>query len=254
MKNNNLGIWEEFRNRVKELIESNDLSTFMSWDILINTMIAGVDNIEIDYLIKSKHWDFWVKNLEETVLKPNTHPVYQFSSTNNLHHAYSLQILVDKLGKDLTYFNFVTEFGGGYGNMGRLFKKINNNIIYNIYDIPEFLTIQEYYLKKNDIHDIILLKNNDVIEQILGKSLFLALWSISETPIANRIDYMNNLKMFEHDTIFIAMGETFYNENNMNWLTNEIIPKLENLGFKCELIKIKHGNGMYYFLANKIYK
>lgn len=254
MENNNLGVWEDFTNRVKQLIESNDLSTFMTWDVLINTMIAGVDNVEIDYLTKSNHWDFWVKNLEETVLKPNSHPTHQFSSTNNLHHAYSLQVLVDKVGKELTSFNFVTEFGGGYGNMGRLFKKINKNVVYNIYDIPEFSTIQQYYLKENGVHDVVLLNNNDVINQVPEKSLFLALWSISETPVANRINYINNLKMFDYDTIFIAMGETFYNENNMDWLTNEIIPKLETLGFKCELIRIEHGNGMYYFLADKVYK
>jgi hypothetical protein len=50
------------------------------------------------------------------------------------------------------------------------------------------------------------------------------------------------------------MGETFYDENNMSWLRNEIIPKLETLNFNCELIKIEHGNGMYYFLADKVYK
>jgi hypothetical protein len=60
--------------------------------------------------------------------------------------------------------------------------------------------------------------------------------------------------MFDYDTIFIAMGETFYDENNMSWLRNEIIPKLETLNFNCELIKIEHGNGMYYFLADKVYK
>lgn len=254
MENNNLGVWEDLTNKVKYLIETNDLSTFMTWDVLIHTMIAGVDNVEIEYLKNSKHWNFWVKNLEETILKPNTHPTYKFSSTNNLHHAYSLQVLVDKSGKELSNFKFVTEFGGGYGNMCRLIKKINNDISYNIYDIPEFNTIQDYYLKQNGISDVVLLNNNDVINTVSDKSLFLALWSISETPIENRINYINNLKMFDYDTIFIAMGETFHNENNMEWLTKEIIPQLEKYNFNHQLIKIEHGNGMYYFLANKVYK
>jgi hypothetical protein len=254
MEDLNLGVWENFTNRVKELTETRDLSTFMTWDILINTMIAGVDDVEINYLTSSNDWNFWVKNLEETVLKPNNHPTYQFSSTNNLHHAYSLQILSDKSGKKLTDFGFVTEFGGGYGNTARLFKKINNNVIYNIYDIPEFNKIQEYYLKENGINDVRLLNNADSIQEVPEKSLFIALWSISETPVATRNYYIDNLKMFEHDTIFVAMGETFYNENNMEWLNSEIIPKLETLGFKHEIIKIEHGNGMYYFLADKVYK
>jgi len=254
MENFNLGVWENFTNNVRHMMETRDLSTFMTWDILINTMIAGVDDVEIEYLKNSNNWDFWVENLEETKLKPNHHPIYQFSSTNNLHHAYSLQILMDKLGKDLTYFDFVTEFGGGYGNMGRLFKKINNNVKYNIYDIPEFSKLQNYYLKENGIEDIQLLNNNDSIVEVPKKSIFLGLWSISETPNLNRKHYINNLKMFQHDVIFLAMGDTFYNENNMEWLNNEIIPNLEILGFNHELIKIEHGNGMYYFLANKVYK
>ncbi len=253
MENLSLGVWDGFTDKIKNYLQTKDISTFIYWDILIYTMISGVDDIEVNYLSNSKNWDFWVKNLKEDVLKPNSHHIYNFSSSNNLHHAYSLQVMMDKLNCSITDYNFVTEFGGGYGNMARLFKKCNNNVRYNIYDIPELTQIQKYYLKQNNINDIIYLNNDDVIDKVLDKSLFIGLWSITETPIENRDYYIEKLKMMDHNTIFIAMGDMFYNENNMEWLTKIIIPKLSEKGFNCDIIKIEHGNGMFYFLANKVY-
>lgn len=248
----NLGEWESFTNRIKNHLETKDISTFMTWDVLINTMIAGVDSVEIDYL--RNNWGYWVDKISETTLKPNSHHIYQMSSTNNLHHAYSLQIMMDNLGVQLSDFSMVTEFGGGYGNTARLFVRAGFTGDFVIYDIPELCKIQDYYLKQNSISDVVLLSGDDKINTIKTDSLFLALWSISETPVDTREVYVTNLKMLEHDNIFIAMGDYFYNENNMAWLTDTIIPQLEKSGYECRVIKIEHGQGMYYFSARKLDK
>lgn len=248
----NLGEWEGFTNKIKNHLATKDISTFMSWDVLINTMIAGVDEVEVDYI--RKHWDYWFDKISESSLQPNSHRVYPSSSSNNLHHAYSLQIMMDNLGVKLSEFSMVTEFGGGYGNTARLFRKCGFNGEFIIYDIPELCRIQDYYLKQNSISDITLLSGDDKLTFIKADSLFLGLWSISETPIDTRQFYVNNLKMLEHDNIFIAMGDFFYSENNMEWLNNIIIPELEIKGYDCRVIKIEHGQGMYYFAAKKLYK
>jgi len=252
MENLNLGVWNDFTNRIKHKLETSEISNFMTWDILINTMIAGVDPIEIEHL--NKNWDYWADKITENKLKPNSHETYPISSTNNLHHAYSLQIMMDNFGIKLSDFNTVTEFGGGYGNTARLFRKASFNGTYYIYDIPELCRIQNYYLSQNSINDINLLMKNDSIENVPKESLFLGLWSITESPISTRNYYLNNLKFFSHDYIFIAMGDMFYTENNMDWLQNTIIPELEQNNFTHKLIKIQHGNGMYYFVAKKKYK
>jgi hypothetical protein len=248
----NLGEWESFRNRIKNHLDTNDISSFATWDILVNTMIAGVDNIEIEHI--KKNWGYWGDKIGESKLQPNSHHLYPMSSTNNLHHAYSLQIMMDNVGMTLSDFGSVTEFGGGYGNTARLFRKAGFNGSYVIYDIPELCKIQDYYLTQNSITDIVMISGDDKLDKIESPSLFLGLWSITETPTNTRDYYVNNLKMLNHDVIFIAMGDYFYSENNMEWLNNSIIPELEKNNYECKIIKIEHGNGMYYFSAKKLYK
>ena len=244
-----LGKWEEFKDIVKNYLETRDISTFPTWDILNRTMIANVDQVEIDYI--EKKFDYWRDKMEESILKPNSHNIYKTSSTNNLHHIYSLQVMIDNLNVDLSDFSTVTEFGGGYGNVARIFRKCGFKGDYRIYDIPEFCKIQDFYLKQNSINDIYLLSKDDKINKVDEKSLFIGLWSITETPIETRQYYIDNLKILDHDNIFIAMGDYFYDENNMSWLNDTIIPQLNEKKYMCQIIKIEHGNGMYYFCAKR---
>lgn len=251
MENISLGVWEDFTNKIKSNLENKDISTFMTWDILIHTMIAGVDSVEIEYL--QNNWNYWGDKIAETALQPNSHQKYPMSSTNNLHHAYSLQVMMDKFGLTLSDFKMVTEFGGGYGNTARLFRKCGFDGVYKIYDIPELCKIQDFYLKQNNVLDINLMMNSDSIKDVPKNSLFLGLWSISETPTSTREYYVESLKIMEHDHIFIAMGKEFYGENNIAWLSDKIIPELEKNNYVCELTRISHGQGMYYFSAKKFY-
>ena len=43
-------------------------------------------------------------------------------------------------------YDYVFEFGGGYGNMAYSFCKINKNIKYIIFDTYEVNLLQYYYL------------------------------------------------------------------------------------------------------------
>lgn len=253
MKEIKLGAWEDFRQNIKNLIKEKDLSTFASWPILLGTMIAGVDDREVEYLKNSKNWEFWLKNLKEDAFKPNSHHIYSFTSTNNLHHAYSLQIMMENLEIELKDFSLITEFGGGYGNMARLFRKCEfKNELY-IYDLPELLQIQKYYLDANKINDVNLISDGSLIKNIPKGALFIALWSITETPTETRDYYIDNLKIIEYDNIFFAFGDKFINEDNMTWLEQKLIPKLKENNFSYKTIKIPHGNGMYYFSAKRNY-
>lgn len=246
----NLGVWEGFTNQIKHHLQNDAIQNFMNWPIIQNTMIAGVDLTEFEQLKASKNWELWEPKLGETVLKPNTYNLFPNSSTNNMHHAYSLNVMMEHLGCDLSDFNTIIEFGGGYGNTCRLFK-VWGESDYFIYDIPELIDIQKFYLENNGVKNVTFLSGLDKVDELKGKSLFLGLWSISETPVSERNFMLENLKFFDCDSIFIAMGGSFFNENNLDWLNTIIIPKLNELGFKHELIKIGHGVDMFYFVANR---
>jgi hypothetical protein len=101
----------------------------------------------------------------------------------------------------LNKYTNVIEFGGGYGNMAKMFHKINKNISYTIFDTIEVNLLQYYYLKKSNLDvnlginknskinllnktldlkkKVRLLKKND-------KNLLIANWSLSEVPLKFR--------------------------------------------------------------------
>jgi hypothetical protein len=247
-----LGFWETLRNGIRNHLAHENIATFFNWNEIQKTMIAGIQNVEYEYLISNGRWESWKNKIKETKLKPNSHSICSESSTNNLHHAYSLQRMMEETGYKLNEFDDVVEFGGGYGNVCRLFKAWDHNKPYYSYDIPELIQIQKYYLNENNvINNVYFMQEFDTIKNISGNSLFIGLWSISEVPINERAILLENLKLFECKNIFIAMGGMFQQENNIEWLNKIIIPRLDILGFKHKIIQIKHGKDMFYFIATK---
>ena len=81
--------------------------------------------------------------------------------------------------------------------MANTFKKINKKNKYIIFDTPEVCLLQYYYLRRNNINvsfncnmksQVILLISIKNLKKILNgfrnkRKLFIANWSLSETPI-----------------------------------------------------------------------
>lgn len=250
MDNIKLGLWEDFRNKIKHHLEVDNISNFFQWHIIQHTMIANVNDIEYNYLLKH-NWDKWITKISENKLQPNQHDRLSGSSTNNLHHAYSLQILMDNLGIELQEFDEVIEFGGGYGNMCRLFKRWGQKENYYIYDIPELTQIQRYYLNQNVVENVEFKNGFDKIHLTTKNTLFIGMWSLTEVPISERAILLENLEFYNCKSIFLGLVDKFIEENNITWLNEQVIPRLNDLGYTCKIIEIQHMPGMHYFLANR---
>lgn len=66
-------------------------------------------------------------------------------STNTLGHLYYTGRILDHLGGKSP--EKVVEFGGGYGNLARIFYAINSSVVYIIFDLPEVLAFQYFFLR-----------------------------------------------------------------------------------------------------------
>lgn len=247
-----LGSWNDLRKKINNHLKNDNISNFFRWKEIQYTMIAGVANVEYEYLITSNNWKIWEDKLIETILKPNSHSILVNSSTNNLHHAYSLQILMELTGILLNDFGDVIEFGGGYGNVCRLFKNWGHVKNYYMYDISELIQIQKYYLSENNVIDnVIYCEGHDVIKPSKKNSLFLGMWSISEIPIDEREYLLKNLGFYDCENIFLGLQANHVGMDNLGWIKNYIIPKLKQLNYRCKLHKIKHSKNLFYFVAIK---
>src|SRR5690606_30862785 len=83
---------------------------------------------------------------EDYIGGPNIANFEYLASANRSHHAYHLSRYTALTGKKIWEHNSLVEFGGGYGNMARIIKRMNPKITYTIIDLPELLSLQYVYL------------------------------------------------------------------------------------------------------------
>lgn len=217
---------------------------------------------ELKEIQKSQKWKFYQKILKEDgVGNPVRYFLYLRSSGNRINHVYHLYLLEKNLKINLKKdIKKVFEFGGGYGCMARIFSKINRNIEYTCFDTSCLNLLQYYYLSHNNLN-VGFSKNNKIFlsSRIKKKGenfdLFIANWSISETPIHFRKKIMG--KLIKSKYILISFQEKFENINNLKYF-RDISNKLGK-SFKIKIIRNKFYNGNifnnqnhYFFFARRI--
>ena len=227
---------KEFSKKIYKLIMSGKIRYFLNIGFvqqmffIHNRLFIFREFLEI---YRDKKFFFWKKILEEdTSGFPPRYFLYPYSSGNRIHQTYHLYRFNEFYKKDLKTFDLVFEFGGGYGNMARTFKKINPNCVYIIFDTKPVNLIQWYYLSLikidsslsiksksnifliNELHDLkVLLKKYN-----FKNSLFIANLSLSEVPISFRKKILNFTKNF--NSRLISFQKKFENINNYNYFQN----------------------------------
>ena len=209
--NNKLNTHKIFSNKILNLILKKQLLNFLQVGF-VQQMFFIHNRIfilfELLELFKDKKWSFWKKLIsEDNIGNPVRFFIYPYSSGNKIHQIFHLKKFNDFSEINLREFDNVIEFGGGYGNMAKTFKKINPEINYIIFDTIEVNLLQYYYLRKSNINVTIdcfkkkqvnLINNLKILRKTINKikyrkkTLFIANWSLSEVPISfrNKINFL----------------------------------------------------------------
>lgn len=124
------------------------------------------------------------------------------TSANRAHHAYHLASYRARTGRDPWACESVVEWGGGYGNMARLFRRVRPGITYVIVDLAPLLALQWVYLASLEGEDALHLVTAAAPDPVAGKvnlvesalvtggaasprgELFLSTWAATESPPA----------------------------------------------------------------------
>jgi hypothetical protein len=213
-----------------------------------------------------KNWKLYEKLIkEDNVGDPVRYIFYPKSSGNRINQVYHLSVLIKFFNIDIKKISSVFEFGAGYGLMARIFLLINSSTRYLIFDTFYTNLLQYYYLKLLGYEPVFKLekkKNINLLNNIqdLRKynkktSLFIANWSLSETPLKFRSKFLKFIK--NSDFILISFQEFFEKIDNLkyfNYLKND----LSDL-FNIKIVKNKYYKGNffkkqnhYYFIGKKI--
>lgn len=266
-KNSPQNIWIRNMNRLRELVLHQNPREFLRWDVISDTMFISnlpFVSVELDYL---KHHADWSSRFRKAIREsPVGHPspsvYYPRSSGNLIHHAYHIAQFEEKTGSKVNNFDFVVEFGGGYGSMCRLFYNLEFCGRYVIFDLPLFSALQTYFLKTlglpvlskeefsrsttgifcvSDLQSL-----NDIVAEHVGEdTLFVATWSLSESPVSLREGVFSSLLEFQ--SFLIAYQNKFGEVDNCEYF-GKWEEMLDNIVWKSW--EISHLPENYYLIGN----
>jgi len=220
---------------------------------------------ELKVLKKDKKWTLYKKLInEDSIGNPIRYFLYPKSSGNRINHVYHLSILQSEFNIDLKEIKKVFEFGSGYGCMARIFSKISKDIKYTCFDTQYVNLLQYYYLKHCNLNvgfsnksNFLLTSNLEKIKHISysSKYLFIANWSLSETPILFRAKFDSLVKKSE--IILISFQEKFEDIDNLKYFNNLKLKLSKNFNIKIVKNKFYNGNILnkqkhYFFVGKKL--
>jgi hypothetical protein len=155
------------------------------------------------------------------------------TSHTSIHHLYHLLRFADTTRCDLERMDTVVEWGGGYGNMAKLFRRLKP-VTYCIIDTPLFSTLQWLYLSTViGVESVNLLRRPDdviqtgkvnvvplcFVDQIqLPADLFVSTWALSESSRAAQ-DYVVSRRWFNANHLLLAYQDA-----------SDMVPDADRLG------------------------
>ena len=268
IKNNLKETHNIFNKKLYLLLQKNNIKNFLR-ESFIQKMFFLHNRFfvysELKVLKKNKKWSLYKKLIkEEPTGNPIRYFLYPNSSGNRINHVYHLSILSKELGIDLTKIRVVFEFGAGYGCMAQIFSKINQKINYTCFDTHYVNLLQYYYLKHSNLDVGFSIKNNYSLISNLKKiknyqkksmTLFIANWSLSETPLNFRKKFIPI--MIKNRFILISFQEKFEDIDNLKYFNNlksEISDR-----YKIKILKnsfytgnIMNKQNHYFFIGKKL--
>jgi len=202
--------WDAKRAEFRRQLLTQDPRRFASLPPVAETMFIDYPPYverELERLENSVDWATrWKAALKEPQgLRLPPCPYHPASSGNRIHHAHHLMAWEAFANVKVGDLNTVLEFGGGYGGMAALAHSLGFGGRYYIYDLPELSALQEFFLLSNGIEagspapglGVSCLSDYAALEplSVSGKlDLFIATWSLSETPIPFRRDLLERLR------------------------------------------------------------
>lgn len=246
--------WMRQSRRFLYLLDNDDPRQFLRWDVIRKTMFVGGGFYLIrEFMhLRKDNWLVWKYSIRESwVGNPPPFPLYFKTSGNRVHNAYHISRFMQCTGIDFRNIDLVFEFGGGYGCMCSLLRAMGFDKKYFLYDIPLFSALQKFYLKMIDSDKKVYYFSSigelrSKLASATGTKLFIAAWSLSETPLRFRARIMELLRDF--DFFLICYQENFLGINNRDFFAQwvSVMPDIE-----WRTVKIGHLPHNQYLFGKK---
>lgn len=216
-----LGNFIKFKNHIL----TQDPKNFLQWSVVRKTMFVGnaIFTIKEFLYLRQNNWNRWKKAIVESkYFYTEPYLLYPKSSGNVIHYAYHIAKFEDASGTNIKDYDFIFEYGGGYGGLCLLAYNLGFKGKYIIYDFPILNSLQNFFLKMNKVEKKVLCLNDiDKVKKLIpkkGKRLFIATWSLSESPLEIRKKIYPFIKDF--DAFLIGYQGLFGGVDNRKYFQN----------------------------------
>lgn len=225
--------WTGARSELAQEIQRRDPRQFLTWRLIRATMFVTSrsrrTNVDAELAVfrQAPDWEeVWSPLLTEDAAGcPWPYIDLRRSSGNLIHHAYHCRELARVTGLPIADYDQIFEFGAGYGSLVRVATRLGFHGRYEAYDLPEFSALQRYYLASvaeergdpNLFNGFVTTNTRPDPQPRSERSLFIALWSLSETPLSERERWVEIMRGFSH--VFFAYQPRYEGVDNHEWFS-----------------------------------
>jgi hypothetical protein len=231
------GEWASFTAQISAALRANGADQFLRLAPIAKTLHSrqrSAGRRYLAYLLASPRFCAAIHRAltESPIGKPLVNPHYPLSSPLLVQHAYHLVRLREETDFELAAARRIVEFGGGYGSFYRLLRNLGYRERYLICDLPVMCALQRFYLRnlfptgpQAHAPENLQWLSGDVGAALaremgteLRPSLFIATWSLSETPPAVRDEVAPLLERFDY--ILCAYQRAFSSYDNRGYFAS----------------------------------
>jgi hypothetical protein len=218
--------WHKFNIEVLDALLPHPPFNFLTLPVIMRTMFvtAGGKWLKEELsLLEEKYSKNQLQEIltEEYVGEPFLLNFRYLTSHNSIHHLYHLARFLEATKCSIDSLRFVVEWGGGYGNMAKVFKRLTKDFssTYVIIDTPIFSCLQWLYLAtifgKEEVNLIQDATNNIQTGKInllplcfltrneICADIFISTWGLSESS-AFAQDYVTSRNWFGARNLLLA--------------------------------------------------
>ena len=249
------GEWAALAAEIGAALKRDGVDKFLRLAPIAKTVhprIRSAGRRYLAYLARSQRFSTRIQQAlsESPVGMPLVNPHYPFSSPVLVQHGYHLVRLLESTDIDLSKLRLVVDFGGGYGSFYRLLRNLGYRDSYLICDLPVMCALQRFYLRnvfptgpETQAPENLRWQSQDVAETLkretVGRSpsLFVATWSLSETPLSVRAEIAPTLAGFDY--VLCAYQRAFGPHDNVQYFTSleKMLPQFSWQHTECSVYR-----------------
>lgn len=210
-----LDTWGKHRRSLRNHIASSTtMDDFLRWSTVVATMFRGdcpETRQEWEVLAADDRTRWTCATVDPGVGGAERLPYASHTNGNLVHQAYHLYQWEKATGKWVDSLESIVEFGGGYGAMALVCRQAGFKGWYIIFDLPEFVLLQQYYLGACGIDDVGWGGSDEA--QHINPNLYIACYSLSETPLPDRKRFAPRHSL----AYLIAAADSWDGVDNNEW-------------------------------------